>query len=200
MKKLVLLLFICAFFVLPATAADIQPPVKQEDANLSAEVTVLYNTNDIDEAQKILNTIPDTDKTALDWLLLGNILQDKNDIKNAAVMFKKSIQVNKKFYRGYYNLGNLYLEDENPNEAIKLYKYAIRYKSNFAYAHYNTGCAYIKLGQLNKAKASFLKAAEHKKNNSDIYYNLAFVYKKLNNTKKAEAYLNFYNQIINENL
>ena len=200
MKKLILLLFICTIFVLPANSQESQTPPLQEDSNMSADAMVLYNANDIDGAEKILNAIPEVDRIALDWLLLGNILQDKNDIKNAAIMFKKSIDTDKKFYRGYYNLGNLYLEDENPTEAIKLHKAAIKYKPDFAYAHYNLGCAYVKLGQLNKAKSSFLKASEYKKNNSDIYYNLAYVYKKLNKPKKAEEYLNFYNQIINGKL
>lgn len=218
MKKFVILSIIFSIFILPTFAEEQATPVKKEKTkfsnifkkpvkevqevsteekeNLSADAMVLYNANSIDEALKVLNSIEDKNKTALDWLLLGNIYQDKKDIDKAALYYQKSILADKKFYRAYYNLGNLYLEDENALEAIKLYKLSLRYKYDFAYAHYNIGCAYVKLGKLKNAKSSFLKAIGHKKDMTDAYYNLAFVYKKLNNTKKAEQYLKIYNELI----
>lgn len=218
MKKVLILSLLFSLFMFPAFAEEqtsapekakvnklniFKKPVKEvqevsteEKQNLSADAMVLYNANNIEEALKVLNSIEDKNKTALDWLLVGNIYQDKNDIDKAALYYQKSILADKKFYRAYYNLGNLYLEDENAMEAIKLYKLSLRYKYDFAYAHYNIGCAYVKLGKLKNAKSSFLKAIAHKKDMTDAYYNLAFVYKKLNNTKKAEQYLKIYNELI----
>lgn len=168
----------------------------ENKVNLSADAMVLYNANDIENALNILNSIPEADRTALDWLLMGNIYQDKKDIDKSALMYQKSILTDKKFYRAYYNLANLYLDEENSTEAIKLYKLSLRYKYDFAYANYNLGCAYVKLGKLKSAKSSFLRAIENKRDMTDAYYNLAFVYKKLNNTKKAEQYLKIYNELI----
>ena len=168
----------------------------EENDNLSADAMILYNSNDIDGALKILEEIPEDKRTALDLLLMGNIYQDKKDTDKAASYYQKSILKDSRFYRGYYNLANLYIENDNIHEAIRLYKLAIRNKSDFGYAHYNLGCAYVKIGDLNKAKSSFLRAAEYKKEFPDTYYNLAFVYKKLNNNKKAEDYLKIYNELI----
>lgn len=175
---------------------EVQEVSTEEKQNLSADAMVLYNANDIEGALKVLNSIEEKSRTALDWLLIGNIYQDKNDIDKAALYYQKSIFADKRFYRAYYNLGNLYLEDENALEAIKLYKLSLRYKYDFAYAHYNIGCAYVKLGKLKNAKSSFLKAINNKNDMADAYYNLAFVYKKLNNNKKAEQYLKIYNELI----
>ncbi len=166
-----------------------------EEDNLSADAMILYNANDIEGALKIIKDIPEDKKTALDWLLEGNIYQDKKDNEKAAICYNNSIIKDEKFYRAYYNLANMYLEDENSQEAVKLYKLSIKYKPDFGYAHYNLGCAYIKLGKLKNAKSSFSKAIEHKNDLINAYYNLAFVYKKLNNNKKAEEYLKIYNEL-----
>lgn len=219
MKKFLILSIIFSAFVLPVFAEEevtepkktetnkvklfnkkpvqeVQEVSTEEQENLSADAMVLYNANDIEGSLKILKSIEDAKKTTLDWLLMGNIYQDKKDIDNAALMYQKSILADKTFYRAYYNLGNLYLEDENAIEAIKLYKQSLKYKYDFAYAHYNIGCAYVKLGELKNAKSSFLRAIDNKKDMAEAYYNLAFVYKKLNNTKKAEQYLKIYNELI----
>lgn len=172
----------------------------EEKTSLSADAMILYNANDIEGSLQILESIPEEKRTALDWLLIGNIYQDKKDIDKTATCYQKAITTDAKFYRGYYNLANLYLDDENSLEAIKLYKLSIKYKHDFSYAYYNMGCAYVKLGDLKKAKSSFLKAIEHKNDLVDAYYNLAFVYKELNDTKKAEEYLKIYNELITRKL
>ncbi len=179
---------------------QIKQEIKSENNNedkpsLSADAMILYNANDIDAALQILESIPKEDRTALDWLLIGNIYQDKKDTDKAATFYKQSTLTDIKFYRGYYNLANLYLEEENFQEAINLYKLAIKYKHDFGYAYYNLGCAYVKLGNLTKAKNFFLKATQYKNDLPEIYYNLAFVYKELNNNKKAEEYLKIYNEL-----
>jgi len=171
-----------------------------EQENLSADAMILYNANDIEGALQILLSITEENRTALDWLLLGNIYQDKKDNANAVLMYQKAIIKDIKFYRAYYNLGNIYLEDENTQEAIKLYKSALKYKPDFGYGYYNIGCAYVKIGNLKKAKSAFLKAAEYKKEMPETYYNLVFIYKKLGDTKKAEEYLKIYNELAERKL
>lgn len=209
MKKIVCILAFILFINSQAFAKglNIKPIAKptekveegqtEEVKNTSAEAVILYNCNNIDEAMMVLKSIPEEKRTALDWLLMGNIYQDNDEIENAAIMFKKSTLVDLKFYRGYYNLAYLYLQDENPKEAIKLLKIALRYKPDFSYAYYNLGTAYIKIGDLKKARNALLKAIEHKGDYANAYYNLVYVYSELGNTKKAEEYLKLYNELNN---
>lgn len=177
-------------------------PVKQtyDDALTPSEQAVLfYNENNLKSAFEILLTIKEADRTAQDWLLLGNILQDQNKISDAVFMYQRATIVDPKFYKPYYNLGNIYLEDEKPFMAIENYRKANKINNNFPYAYYNLGCAYLKAGNLKKAKIAFLKAIELKNTEPNFHYNLAYTYKRLNNPKLAKQYLGFYDKLMENN-
>ena len=51
-----------------------------EEMSKSQQAVAYYNDNNIEQAIKILQSIPEADKNAQDWLLMGNLLQDKNKI------------------------------------------------------------------------------------------------------------------------
>lgn len=177
-------------------------PVKQtyDDAMTPSEQAVLlYNENNLKSAFDILLKIKESDRSAQDWLLLGNILQDQDKTSDAIFMYQRAIMVDPKFYKPYYNLGNIYLADEKPFLAIENYRKANKLNNEFPYAYYNLGCAYLKAGELKKAKIAFLKAIELKNTVPEFHYNLAYTYKKLNNPKLAKQYLGFYNKLMENN-
>lgn len=186
MKKIVLLALLI-FISLPAIAAD---------DTLNEQAKLLYADNNITESFNALLSIPEEERTAENWLLLGNILQDKGRNDDAVFMYTQSILKDDKFYKAHYNLGNCYLNDDKPNMAIEEYKKVLKIRPEYAYAHYNLGCAYIKLGKYKKAKNAFLDAIYFKNTEPDFYYNLAYVYKKLNKAKDAQAYTEIYNKLI----
>ncbi len=186
MKKL-LLLTLLIFISIPAIAAD---------DTLNEQAKLLYADNNITESFNALLSIPEEERTAENWLLLGNILQDKGRNDDAVFMYTQSILKDDKFYKAHYNLGNCYLNDDKPNMAIEEYKKVLKIRPEYAYAHYNLGCAYIKLGKYKKAKNAFLDAIYFKNTEPDFYYNLAYVYKKLNKAKDAQAYTEIYNKLI----
>lgn len=174
-------------------------PVKQtyDDAlTPSEQATLLYNENNLKSAFEKLLTIKEADRSAQDWVLLGNILQEENKISDAVFMYQRAIMIDPKFYKPYYNLGNIYLEDEKPFLAIENYRKANKLNNKFPYAYYNLGCAYLKAGDLKKAKIAFLKAIELKNTEPNFHYNLAYTYKKLNSPKLAKQYLGFYNKLM----
>lgn len=162
---------------------------------VSEHAKVLYAQNDIDNAQKVLMNKKEDDRTAEDWLLLGNILQDKDKIQDAVYMFNKSIQKNPKYYKAHYNLGYIYLIQDKPNMALAEFKKATKYKDDFSYGYYNMGCAYLKLKEYRNAKYNFFKAMDLKNTEPDIYYNLAYSYKMLKKEKQAQTYLDLYNKM-----
>ena len=167
-----------------------------EEMTKSQQAVAFYNDNNIEEAIKILQSIPESDKSAEDWLLMGNLLQDKNQNAEAIFMLKRAILTDKHFYKPYFNLANMYLEEERPLMAIDNYKVVIGLKPDFAYGYYNMGCAYLRLGDYKKAKKYFEKAVELKNTEPEFQYNLAFCYKQLNKTKLANRHLEFYNKLM----
>lgn len=161
----------------------------------SQNAKILYAQNEIDEALKILKSKGEETRTAEDWLIIGNILQDKERVDEAVYMFKKSIDKEPKYYKAHYNLGYVYLIQDRPNMALSEFKKAVKYKDNFAYGYYNMGCAYLKLKDYRNAKYNFFRAIDIKNDEPSFYYNLAYAYKKLNKEKQANTYLDIYNKM-----
>lgn len=173
-----------------------QATTSDDTVSPSKEAMIFYNNNETKKAFDILVKIPDTERTAQDWVLLGNILQDQEKISDAVFMYQRAIATDPTSYKPYYNLGNIYLADEKPFLAIENYRKANKANNTFAYGYYNLGCAYVKAGDLKKAKIAFLKAIELKNNEPDFHYNLAYTYKKLGKDKLAKQYLQFYNKAL----
>ena len=174
-----------------------------EEMTKSQQAVALYNDNNLVNAAKVLISIPEVDKTAQDWLLMGNILQDEDKMSEAVFMFKRAILVDKNFYKPYYNLANIYLDEERVIMALDNYKIVVKLKPDFAYGYYNMGCAYLRLGNDKKARRAFVKAIsvasenpDKKEISPDFYYNLAFCYNKLNNPKKAKEAIAIYDKLI----
>lgn len=163
---------------------------------MSQQARVLYAQNEIDDALKILANKPEENRSAQDWLLMGNIMQDKDKLVDAVYMFNQSINKDPKFYKAHYNLGYIYLIQDKPNMALSEFKLAVKYKPDFAYGYYNIGCAYLKLEKYSTAKYNFFKALDLKPNEPNIYYNLAYSFKKLGKEKQAKAYIDLYNQMM----
>lgn len=182
--------------VIHKTPTQAQKAVADDSLSPSEQATIFYNENNIKNSFDTLLTIKDADRTAQDWLLLGNILQDQSKMSDAIFMYQRAITLDSKFYKAYYNLGNIYLEDEKPYLAIENYRKANKSNSEFPYAYYNLGCAYLKIGNLKKAKYAFLKAIEIKNTEADFHYNLAYTYKMMNKPKLGKQYLDNYNKLM----
>ena len=196
MKKTILTMLLalsmsgCAY----AYPWDKKPEPVQTDS-VTEQVKVLYAQNNIDKALEMLQNKPESDRSALDWLLMGNILQDKDKINEAAYMFNQAINKDPKYYQAHYNLGYIYLIQEKPNMALDEFKKAVKYKPDFSYGYYNMGCAYLKLKDWRNARYNFFRAMDIKNSDPNIYYNLAYCFKMLNKEKQAQAYLDIYNKM-----
>lgn len=201
MKKLLITLIILCGTCSNLTYAAL-PWQKQTEPEVvdqvSEQAKVLYAQNDIDGAQKILLGKKEEERSAEDWLLLGNILQDKDKINEAIYMYNQSIIKDPKYYKAHYNLGYIYLIQEKPNMALAEFKKATKYKDDFSYGYYNMGCAYLKLKDYRNAKYNFFRALDLKNTEPNIYYNLAYSYKMLKKDKQAQTYLDLYNKIMGQ--
>ena len=162
---------------------------------LSLQATAFYSDNNFQKTMELLLQIDEKKRSAQDWLLLGNLLDEKGEKQNAIFMYQKSINTDEKYYKAYYNLANLYLADEKYNMAVENYKKALKLNKENPYIHYNLACAYIKLAEINKAKNHLIKAVTLKNDIPEIHYNLAYVYKSLNKPKIAQTYLDNYDKL-----
>ena len=190
MKKLTIILLLTIVMQLSVCASE----------ELSKQAVAFYSDNNFNKALEILLQIDERHKTPQDWLLLGNIYEEKGEKQNAVYMYQKAIVVNKKYYKAYYNLANLFLEDENYNIAIEHYKKAISLNKSNPYLYYNLACAYIKNGDIKKAKTNLIKAVTLKNDSPEIHYNLAYVYNSLGKKDIAQTYLDNYNKLTQQEL
>lgn len=168
----------------------------QNEMSLSEKVTLYYADNNIDEAFEQILKIKEHERTPQDWLLLGNILQDKGKTADAVFMYNRAIAIDRTYYKAYYNIANIHFETNRLNSAIENYKLASKCNDKFPFAYYNLGCAYLEAGQTKKAKIAFLKAIELKNTVPEFHYNLAYTYKKLGKEKLAKQYLENYNNLM----
>lgn len=191
MRKFVYLIFAIVFTVMNAFA---------DDSIIVNQANMYYAENNLEDAFSLLLTIPQETRTPQNWILLGNILQDKGRNDDAEFMYHQAASNDAKYYKAPYNLGNLYLDEEKPNMAIEQYKIVTKLKPDFAYAYYNMGCAYLRLGKLKDARNNFAKAIDIKPTEADFHYNMAYTLKKLNKTKDAQTFLDYYNKIKENNI
>lgn len=177
-------------------AEPITSDKKDAISSLRDEAKVLYNSNNLDEAQAAFNQIPDSEKISDDWLFLANIAQDKGKAVDAVFYLKKAIQADDKNYKAHYNLGNIYLSDNKSNMALDEYRKVLRIKKDYAYAHYNKGCCYLKKKSWFNAKYEFGLAIKSNPQEPSFYYNLAYTYKMLKKPQKAREALDMYNKLM----
>ncbi len=163
---------------------------------LSKQATAFYSDNNYNKTMELLLQIDEKERTAKDWLLLGNLMDEKGEKDNAVFMYQKALNTNPKYYRAYYNIGNIYLEQERYSMAVDNYKKALRITQTNPYIYCNLASAYIKQGRLKDAKKALIKAVTIKNNIPELQYNLAYVYKKLGNNKLAQTYLDNYNKLV----
>ena len=159
------------------------------------EIIALYNSNSLDEAYQMISAVPEDERDAELWFLLGNLTQDFNNDVNAAFFLQKATILDPKFDKAHYNLANIYLKEKKYNSAINEYKLAIKYKKDFPYYYYNLGCAYLGQKDYKSARAEFQKAIKLKSDDASFYYNLAFSENKLNKKIEAQKSLDMYNKL-----
>ncbi len=80
-----------------------------DELSIKSQAYVLYNTNNLDEALKLLNSLPDDEKDEEVFVILANVYEDKKDINQAVENLNNSLRINPEYYKAYYNLGCIFL-------------------------------------------------------------------------------------------
>lgn len=201
MKKIFkIILFIFTITITNPVFANSQNPLNSTLTTINYEdireqAKILYMGNQPQTAQKHINSIPEENKTAFDYYLIG--LTEKDNSK-AIKSYQKATKIDETFYQAYYNMAEQYFQLQNYDKAIENYKLAIKYNKKLDYAYYNLGCVYLTKNDYNNARKSFESAIKINPKEPDYYYNLGFTYKKLNNIKRANKAITLYNELIKQ--
>jgi Flp pilus assembly protein TadD len=103
---------------------------------------------------------------------LGTVLLKKGKWEEAAVHFRKALEIKADDVTGQANLGNVLLQNGQVDEAIAQYRKALEIKPNDAEIHYDLGGAFLHNGQVDDAIAQYQKTLEIKPGYADAYNNL----------------------------
>ena len=162
---------------------------------IKEQAIALYATGNYNEAFKLLDNLPTSEKNEEVFLLLANISQENNDDNMAIQNLNKALDKNYTFYKAYYNLGCIFASKNSWLLASNNFELAIKYNKNFASSYYNLACCQIKLKNFEAAKKNLIKAIELNPQNKDYYFNLAYCYKELHKEKQAQKILEVYNKM-----
>ncbi len=191
MKKILstIIIIICFFMSVEKCFSAVSFDEKKQ------QIIALYNSNNLDEAYRMISSITEEERDYELWYLLGNITQDLGNEVNAVFFLQKSLILNPKFDKAHYNLGNIYFKEKKYNMALNEYKSAIKYKKDFAYYYYNLACAYIALNEYGKAQSELKKAIKLKSDDCNFYYNLAYAYQNDKKEEEAQKYFDLYKKL-----
>ncbi|RIH63381.1 tetratricopeptide repeat protein [Mariniphaga sediminis] len=101
------------------------------------------------------------------WCNLGYAWLEKNEPEKSEEAFKKSIEIDKKAFEGYWGLVALNRKKENWNGVVANLKYCEKYRPQWRHYIYNDfGNAYQKLEEVENAQKYYLLALKHDREKS----------------------------------
>ena len=138
---------------------------------------LLYDLDKKDDAElmlkNLINIKPDYLKATL---LLGDILCEKENYKEALSIYMDGLKHNPDNYEIYYNMGITYTMLNDFENAKISYEKAAIINTLLYNAYYNLGQINLISGDLSEAEKYFSKCIENPANDADAYYNLAKIY------------------------
>lgn len=145
----------------------------------------LHQSGNLIEAEKkyleIIQEFPDN-ASALN--LLGILLLQKGQTKDAIMNLKKASEILPSAY-SLGNLGRAYSNDKNFEEAINCYKKALTIDEKDFDSWFNLGISFKNIKQYDNSIKAYEKALSINPNHVSVYFNLGNLYEIMNNTTKA---------------
>ena len=166
----------------PAKTSGTRP---SQIANLSVGMD-LHQKGDLDEAQKIYESILRRDPRNFDALhLLGVLATQRKKFAKAIDLITAAIALNAHNARSFYNLGFAYQESKKFELALIYYEKAISLDPNYYVAHSNKAATLKELNRLEDALSSYNTAIELNPTLADAYSNCAVILQELNRLPEA---------------
>jgi tetratricopeptide (TPR) repeat protein len=120
---------------------------------------------------------------------LGSALLRKGQIDDAAVHFRKALQIYPGYPEANNNLGFVLASQGNWADSIAFYQTALRTRPNYAKAHNNLGISLAETGKTDEAIEQFREALRIDKNYAEAHTNLGNLLLQLGRRDEAVAHL-----------
>ncbi len=117
--------------------------------------------------------------------LLGIILFQLGDRKNAIILLEETLLIKPNFLDAKNNLGNIYFQSEKYENAIAIFKSIIKQNPELASAYFSLGNVYVATNNINDAIQNYQKAISLNPVYAEALNNLGTAYLGLNKTKQA---------------
>ena len=100
---------------------------------------------------------------------LGDIQMKKDDTEKAAILLKKSVQLNTGIRVAHADLGVIYAERKRYQEALAEFQLAVKLDPDQPDTHFRMGRLYQAMGNTSAANQEFAKVRElHRKTEDDL--------------------------------
>ena len=127
---------------------------------------------------------------------IGNVMQDKGDLKAAIDVYKQALKINPEHADVFNNMGNAQKNKGDPEAAVISYKQALKIKPNNAGVYNNMGKALHDNGDLKAAIDTYKQAINIMPSNAEAYNNMGIA---LKDKGDSEAAIVSYKQAIKIN-
>lgn len=133
--------------------------LSKDDPKYYNNLAALYLSMErYDDAIKAFRTAADNllfDRPELAWAGIGLANYQKHDYPAAEQAYRKSIQLNPRYYLSPFHLGELYFKQDRPVEALAMFTRTVELAPEFPNGHYWQGLVYMKMKDNAKARQSF---------------------------------------------
>ncbi len=116
----------------------------------------------------------------------GAVAYQEGNQEEALAQFKKTVEVDPTFYRGWAYLGMVYNQQNRVDEAISAYRKCIEVEPGYHKAYNNIGELYRRKGLLDYAAMVFKMATELQPKHAHYNYNLGITYQEIGMLPQAE--------------
>ena len=122
--------------------------------------------------------------------LLGNILYDKEEFKQATAIYLEALKYHPEKYELYYGLGMMYTRLNDFQAAKEYYEKAAQINSMIHNAKINIAQIILIAGELEEAENKFIDCLQDKQTEPYAYYYLAVISMIKGESERAISYIN----------
>ena len=160
----------------------------QENIN---ELLTHYNQNEfISVIEKATNLLKKFPTAYMVWNILGSAHYSLDELPNAAVAFKKVIDLKPNIPEPYNNYGLILYNSGDLAQSSFFFKKAIDLKGDYVEAYNNLGNSLKKLNKKNEALKQYYKCLSINPNYPDAHNNIAIILQEQKHYDKAISHLN----------
>ncbi|MEY3870602.1 MAG: hypothetical protein RLZZ338_4496 [Cyanobacteriota bacterium] len=122
---------------------------------------------------------------ASDYLALGNMLVEVQQLEDAEICYRHAIALNPHAVEPYHNLGEVFTYQRKFDEAIDFYHQALKINPDYSSCYLGLGKAFAQKSEWENAIASFRKSISLTPDAPQVYHHLGNILDKIG--KKEEA-------------